>query len=660
MLFLLSPIRTFLFNTCQCLCEHRDTVFIVLWIIYTCCSLVYNTPYLYSHLHYFFNMKPSVLPALLAVFSLVFIAGCVGGPTASNCSTDLTCFAVAAKTCTPSSVTSVQSGITTYLEVKGGTASLCNIYVEVKKSPGLIEMQDKSMTCTLPAEQMNFSATITSKNVLMNCKGTLASYLLGLAPAPTGSDIVTPLGLYTVQTAPCTENETATCDIDGCGGAMACTDGIWTACIKTDFNCGVTSSTQKCSDGTSFGQCSANKPAFCDNNLLVSRCSICGCQTGLTCRNNTCIIAPSGGGGGGGGTGPSGPGSGGGGQPSTPQTCNPGFVWNATNNSCTFTGCAAPEGTIDVGACSTEKPRYCTMTASLGYNCQKCGCLNASYVCQSDQTCRIANGCEDNTLWGQCSVTKPKYCRNNTNTLADNCSLCGCSAGYSCNAQTGSCYVTPPSCTDGTEQYTCAASKPQYCGYELAVVDNCVTCGCTSGLVCNPYTYKCVSQLDDVSGCLDVAVLNTTAVSSRDPAYGLGDPYFLLTQSFVPNSNQLKRVKFFARRASQTALGAVFQVSIKNNYTDVTDLISKTKTPNELPLAGEIREFEFVFDTPLSVTPGQLYYLYFYADQSWISIYGSVSSIYSAGSSIRGSRQTNGSIDWIDNGQDIFFKIYSC
>ncbi len=44
--------------------------------------------------------------------------------------------------------------------------------------------------------------------------------------------------------------------------------------------------------------------------------------------------------------------------------------------------------------------------------------------------------CSDNTLYGSCSATKPKYC--SSGTLIDKCSTCGCSTGQTCQAD-GSC-----------------------------------------------------------------------------------------------------------------------------------------------------------------------------------------------------------------------------
>lgn len=43
---------------------------------------------------------------------------------------------------------------------------------------------------------------------------------------------------------------------------------------------------QKCTDGTLYGQCSADKPKYCDNGILVNKCSTCGCPGNRLCQQN--------------------------------------------------------------------------------------------------------------------------------------------------------------------------------------------------------------------------------------------------------------------------------------------------------------------------------------------------------------------------------------
>tara|TARA_Y100000294_G_C8561911_1_gene339400 strand:+ start:523 stop:1341 length:819 start_codon:yes stop_codon:yes gene_type:complete len=50
---------------------------------------------------------------------------------------------------------------------------------------------------------------------------------------------------------------------------------------QEDGNC-----LQTCSDGTLFGQCSENKPLLCHKGSLLENCFECGCSPGQTCLNN--------------------------------------------------------------------------------------------------------------------------------------------------------------------------------------------------------------------------------------------------------------------------------------------------------------------------------------------------------------------------------------
>ncbi len=50
----------------------------------------------------------------------------------------------------------------------------------------------------------------------------------------------------------------------------------------------------KCSDGTSYGECSSTKPKYCDNGNLINNCQVCGCLSGQTCETNgSCTSPPS-------------------------------------------------------------------------------------------------------------------------------------------------------------------------------------------------------------------------------------------------------------------------------------------------------------------------------------------------------------------------------
>jgi hypothetical protein len=62
--------------------------------------------------------------------------------------------------------------------------------------------------------------------------------------------------------------------------------------VASRFSSSVGSSS--CTDGTAYGVCSTNKPYYCNNGTLVSRCSTCGCPSAQTCSSaGTCISAVS-------------------------------------------------------------------------------------------------------------------------------------------------------------------------------------------------------------------------------------------------------------------------------------------------------------------------------------------------------------------------------
>ncbi|KKW01415.1 MAG: Cell surface protein [Parcubacteria group bacterium GW2011_GWA2_48_9] len=95
--------------------------------------------------------------------------------------------------------------------------------------------------------------------------------------------------------------------------------------------------------------------------------------------------------------------------------------------------------------------------------------------------------CSDGTFAGVCAATKPQYCQTNL-TLANNCSICGCTSGNYCSGD-GSCQ--PCSCAGkqcGTNQ----------CG------QSCGTCGAgtiCSGGSCVPCTPNCTGKVCGSNGC---------------------------------------------------------------------------------------------------------------------------------------------------------------
>lgn len=277
-------------------------------------------------------------------------------------------------------------------------------------------------------------------------------------------------------------------------------------------------------------QCSVNetKKYFCENGTTVLWCS---CENGQwacvispenQCPSETkCIDNDSDGYGASGSTG----------CPKSGADCNdntsainPGkseVCGDATDNNCNGqvdencqqTDCANGQikqcgPTTDTGAC-----QYGTQTCSGG---QWGSCVGAVYptteICtnnidddcdgQTNESC----SCSDNTSYGQCSTTKPKFCENGT--LVNKCATCGCPSGQQCQSNNG-CQQT--TCSDGTSYSQCSTTKPKYCD-NGALVNKCATCGCPSG-----------QQCQSNSGCLTCTDSDSDGYYSQGGTCGTAD-----------------------------------------------------------------------------------------------------------------------------------------
>jgi hypothetical protein len=131
------------------------------------------------------------------------------------------------------------------------------------------------------------------------------------------------------------------------------------------------------------------------------------------------------------------------------------------------------------GECSQTKPLYCN-NGNLVNKCSKCGC--ASGICNSDGSCRSSLTCGDGTLNGQCSANKPYFCLYPD--LMEMCKTCGCPANTTCGDY-GICYAAG-ACSDGTTAGQCSTNKPKLCfDSEIDLVNACNSCGCPAGLTCS-------------------------------------------------------------------------------------------------------------------------------------------------------------------------------
>lgn len=98
-----------------------------------------------------------------------------------------------------------------------------------------------------------------------------------------------------------------------------------------------------------------------------------------------------------------------------------------------------------------------------------------------------ANKCEDNTDYGSCSINKPEYC-NRLGNLLDDCNTCGCNQGEICNTD-GTCTI--PKCEDNTKLNECSNNKPLFCTTK-GLIERCDLCGCDDG-TCDSFN-QCILE----------------------------------------------------------------------------------------------------------------------------------------------------------------------
>lgn len=46
---------------------------------------------------------------------------------------------------------------------------------------------------------------------------------------------------------------------------------------------------EECADGSRFGQCSLEKPKYCQDGALIDNCEMCGCNVGEICSESACF-----------------------------------------------------------------------------------------------------------------------------------------------------------------------------------------------------------------------------------------------------------------------------------------------------------------------------------------------------------------------------------
>ena len=183
---------------------------------------------------------------------------------------------------------------------------------------------------------------------------------------------------------------------------------------------------KNCTATLKSGECSYQKPFYCDDGKITRRSDICGCPENWRPNGTDCAYA---------------------------FPCNDGTL--------------SPD-------CSSKNKSYQCLNGTLIQNATLCGCPE-DYRAQND-TCVIIPRCEDKTIYSECSTNKPLFCLDGN--LIEKVSQCGCSEGYRINAE--SC-MKIPKCSDGTLDGECSPTKPKFCS-GTALVDMASQCGCPFGL----------------------------------------------------------------------------------------------------------------------------------------------------------------------------------
>ena len=126
----------------------------------------------------------------------------------------------------------------------------------------------------------------------------------------------------------------------------------------------------------------------------------------------------------------------------------------------------------------------------------------------------IEGRCSDDTLYNECSASKPKFCSDGT--LIDRCSLCGCSSGYVCSDDvcteqtTGPVSYNPPTSSSppaspgDTETGECSGNETRQC--DLGICKGTQSCMNGQWSECNgpsPGTEVCDYKDNDCNGIID-------------------------------------------------------------------------------------------------------------------------------------------------------------
>ena len=151
---------------------------------------------------------------------------------------------------------------------------------------------------------------------------------------------------------------------------------------------------------------------------------------------------------------------------------------NTTGTTAYLTISLAGAAQVCTNTCPTGQLQYAYPNCACYSPVQQCAtnCSgNQSQHPYPDCTCFTPTQfCSDNTAYGACSLTKPKYC--DTGTLVNRCATCGCPSGMSCNPVSGACSV-PASPTPGASPTATATAPPADAATQAIAAANATTEG---------------------------------------------------------------------------------------------------------------------------------------------------------------------------------------
>ena len=197
-----------------------------------------------------------------------------------------------------------------------------------------------------------------------------------------------------------------------------------------------TGTAQSCSDGTLFGYCSTNLPYYCDNGVLIQDCSTCGCSSGYVCQQDgSCVL-----------------------NQNNNQTQNQ--TNNQTNNQSNNQ--------------SNNQTGNQTQNQTGNYTTNQSNNQSGNY--SSNQTQNQTGNYTSNQTNNQSNNQSGNYSSNQTTNQTNNQS--NNQTGNQTNNQTNN-----QTCSDGTPYGQCSSQQPHICSDGL-LIDDCGTCGCPSGYVC--------------------------------------------------------------------------------------------------------------------------------------------------------------------------------